>query len=265
MASAAVSEVDGDAGRRAGAAGGTAGRRLRRRTELSRADVLAAALALVDAHGVEALTMRRLGAALGRDPMRLYRYASSKEDLLDGIVEFALSGLPVPAVPEGGDWEEALRHAAHAFRALALAHPHLVPLMVTRALTTPLAMRPLGTLRPLEALLDLLVEAGFERRGALHAYRLYTGFLHGHVLHELQERVHDPDESDDLLRLGLHRLPVREFPRLRALAGELAAYDGERELDEGLDIILPGLRPRRTVSRANSSSSPTREERERRR
>jgi hypothetical protein len=64
-----------------------------------------------------------------------------------------------------------------------------------------------------------------------------------------------PRRSDDLLRLGLHRLPVREFPRLRALAGELAAYDGERELDEGLDVVLAGLRPRGTVSPENSSST----------
>jgi AcrR family transcriptional regulator len=246
MTSTEVGEVAGDADREPGPVGSAARRRVRRRTALSRADVLGAALALVDADGVEALSMRRLGAALDRDPMRLYRHASSKEDLLDGIVEFALSELPVPAVPEGGDWEETLRRNAHAFRALALAHPNLVPLMVTRPLSTPLAMRPLGTLRPLEALLDLFVEAGFDGCGALHAYRLYIGFLHGHVLNELQERVHDPDERDDLLRLGLHRLPAREFPRLRALAGELAAYDGERELDEGLDIILAGLRLRTT-------------------
>ena len=246
MTGTEVSEVDGGTDRGAGAAAATARRRVRRRTGLTRADVLGAALALVDADGVEALSMRRLGAALDRDPMRLYRHASSKEDLLDGIVEFALSELPVPAVPEGGDWEEALRRYAHAFRALALAHPNLVPLMVTRPLATPLAMRPLGTLRPLEDLLNLLIGVGFDGRGALHTYRLYIGFLYGHVLNELQERVHDPDETDDLLRLGLHRLPAREFPRLRALAGELAAYDGERELDEGLDIILAGLRPRTT-------------------
>jgi AcrR family transcriptional regulator len=239
--------VDGDAG-----PVGTAARRVRRRTGLSRADVLSAALALVDADGVEALSMRRLGNALGRDPMRLYRHASSKDDLLDGVVEFALSELPVPVLPEGGDWEEALRHAAHAYRALALAHPHVVPLMVTRPLATPLAMRPLGTLRPLEALLNLFIEAGFDGCGALHAYRLYTGFLHGHVLNELQEHVQDPEERDDLLRLGLHRLPVREFPRLRALAGELVAYDGERELDDGLDVILAGLRPRTTPRPADA-------------
>ena len=62
------------------------------------------------------------------------------------------------------------------------------------------------------------------------------------MLHELQERVDNPDETDDVLRLGLHRLPIIEFPRLRSLAGELAAYDGAAELDEGLTIVLAGLR-----------------------
>jgi AcrR family transcriptional regulator len=245
MTSTEVGGVDGDSG----LIGPDARRRVRRRSGLTRAEVLTAALALVDADGIEALTMRRLGKALGRDPMRLYRHAASKDALLDGVVESVLSELPLPAVPEGGDWEEALRRTAHAFRALALAHPHVVPLLVTRPLATPLAMRPLGTLRPLEALLDLLVGAGFDGRGALHAYRLYIGFLYGHVLNELQERMQDPEESDDLLRLGLHRLPLREFPRLRALAGELAGYDGERELNEGLDIILAGLRSQRTAAR----------------
>ena len=84
--------------------------------------------------------------------------------------------------------------------------------------------------------------AGFDRHGALHAARLFTGFLYGHILHELQERIDNPDETDDLLRLGLHRLPITQFPRLRSLAGELAAYDGAAELDEGLCIVLAGLR-----------------------
>jgi hypothetical protein len=53
--------------------------------------------------------------------------------------------------------------------------------------------------------------------------------------------VQNPDETDDLLRLGLYRLPAREFPRLRSLATALASYDGARELNEGLDIVLGGL------------------------
>ena len=115
---------------------------------------------------------------------------------------------------------------------------------MTRPLATPLAMRPLGTLRPLEDLLELLVRAGFDGRGALHAYRLYMGFLYGHVLNELQERVQDPEESDDLLRLGLYRLPARSSPGYARWPRELAGYDGEQELDEGLDVMLAGLRQR---------------------
>lgn len=213
-----------------------------RRRALTREDVLHTALRLIDADGVEALSMRRMGKALGRDPMRLYRFASSKDELLDGVVELVLAGLRVPAVA-GGDWEEVLRRTAHEFRGIALSHPHVVPLMVTRPLATPLALRPLGTLRPLEELLELFVgAAGFDERRALHAYRFYMGFLQGHVLNELQERVLDPDETDDLLRLGLYRLPALEFPRLRSLASELACYDGLQELEEGLDIVLAGLR-----------------------
>ncbi|HLU59847.1 MAG TPA: TetR/AcrR family transcriptional regulator C-terminal domain-containing protein [Pseudonocardia sp.] len=202
--------------------------------------MLETALALIDADGVDALSMRRMGKALDRDPMRLYRFASSKDELLDGVVELVLSELRIPHT-DGADWEEVLRRTARRFREIALAHPHVVPLMVTRPLGTPLALRPLGTLRPLEDLLELLIGAGFDPKGALHAYRLYMGFLQGHVLNELQERVTDPEETDDLLRLGLHRLPVREFPRIRSLAAELAAYDGARELEEGLDVVIAGL------------------------
>jgi AcrR family transcriptional regulator len=203
--------------------------------------VLAAALQLIDDEGVDALSMRRLGRTLGRDPMRLYRFAESKGELLDGIVELVLSELQVPSDVPAHTWPDVLRAVAHAYRGLALRHPHVVPLLVTRPLSTPLGLRPLGTLRPLEALLELLIRAGFDAHGALHAYRLYMGFLQGHVLNELQERVQNADETDALLRLGLYRLPAKEFPRLRALATALASYDGAAELDEGLDIVLGGL------------------------
>jgi hypothetical protein len=72
-------------------------------------------------------------------------------------------------------------------------------------------------------------------------YRALSGFLHGHVLDELQELTVSPDETDDLLRLGLHRLPISDFPLLRGLAPVLAGYDGAAELERGLDILLTGL------------------------
>lgn len=210
-----------------------------RKAPLSRQVVLAQALALVDAEGVEALTMRRLGQELGRDPMSLYRYAENRAALLDGVAELVLDELSLES--DDPDWKGQLRRLAHDLRLLALQHPHVVPLLVTRPLSTPLGLRPLGTLRPLEQILSLLISAGFRPSDALHVYRAYYGFLYGHILNELQEFIVDPDESEALLRLGLHRLPVREFPRLRALAPELADYDGSAELDQGLDILLSGL------------------------
>jgi hypothetical protein len=67
------------------------------------------------------------------------------------------------------------------------------------------------------------------------------GYLHGHILTELQEVVERPEETDDVLRLGLHRLPITEFPRVRALASALASYDGAVELDRAVDLLLIGL------------------------
>ena len=139
------------------------------------------------------------------------------------------------------DWAGQLRTVARDFRQLALAHPNVVPLLVTRPLATPLGQRPPGMLRPLEDVLALLTSAGFDGDAALHIYRMLFGFLYGHVLHELQEVIERPEEAEDVLRLGLHRLASTEFPLLRALAPALASYDGAAELDRFLDLLLPGL------------------------
>ena len=206
---------------------------------ITRQRILTAALEIIDRDGIDALSMRRLGKALDRDPMTLYRHAPNKAALLDAVAENVLEQLEVDT--DDGDWVTQLREVARGFRRLALDHPHVVPLLVTRPLATPLGLRPLGTLRPLEDILTLLTRAGFTATDALHVYRALFGFLHGHVLSELQELVVRPDEHDDLLRLGLHRLPIGDFPLLRGLAPVLASYDGAAELERGLDILFTGL------------------------
>ncbi|WP_460726703.1 TetR/AcrR family transcriptional regulator [Nocardia heshunensis] len=201
--------------------------------------MLTAALEIIDRDSVDQLSMRRLGQALGRDPMALYRHAVNKAALLDGVAELVLAQLTVDA--DDVDWRRQLRSIARDYRKLAVAHPHTVPLLVTLPLATPLALRPLGTLRPLERILELLTRAEFSGPDALHIYRSLFGFLHGHILTELQELIEHPEETDDVLRLGLHRLPIGEFPLLRGLAPNLAHYDGAFELERGLDTLLSGL------------------------
>ncbi|MEV6554413.1 TetR/AcrR family transcriptional regulator C-terminal domain-containing protein [Nocardia sp. NPDC051756] len=206
---------------------------------VTRAAVLDAALEIIDGDGVDGLSMRRLADAVGRDPMVIYRHVPNKAAVLDGVAEIVFAQLSVDATDS--DWQHQLRVVARDFRGLALTHPKVVPLLVTRPLATPLGMRPTSVVRPLEDMLALLTRAGFAGADALHIYRALFGFLYGHVLNELQEIVERPDETDEVLRLGLHRLPIAEFPLLRELAPVLAAYDGAAELERGLDILLSGL------------------------
>jgi AcrR family transcriptional regulator len=219
---------------------------------ITRTAVLTSALEIIDRDGVDALSMRRLGEAVGRDPMVLYRHVSNKAAVLDGVVEmiFEQLSLETPAT----DWAAALRQLGHDFRDLARAHPNVVPLLVTRPLSTPLGMRPPGILRHLEEVLTLLTTAGFSGDDALHMYRTLFGFLYGHVLTELQEIVERPEETDHVLRLGLYRLPIDQFPHLRDLAPTWARYDGRAELDRGLDILLSGLGARFGVPRPVAES-----------
>lgn len=169
--------------------------------------------------------------------MTLYRHAPNKAALLDGVAELVLAPLTVDA--NDRDWAAQLRTVARDYRRLALAHPRVVPLLVTRPMATPMALRPKATLRPLEDILRLLTRAGFSGPEALHIYRALFGFLHGHLLNELQELVENPDETDDLLRLGLYRLPIGEFPLLRSLAPVLVSYDGAVELNAASTSFSP--------------------------
>ena len=207
--------------------------------QVSRSVILQSALRIVDRDGVDGLSLRRLSDEVGRDPTVIYRHVPNKAALLDGVAEIVLGQLRVDIADP--DWARQLRAVAHDFRRLALAHPNVVPLLVTRPLATPLGQRPIGMLRPLEDVLTLLTSAGFSGADALHIYRVLFGYLHGHILTEIQEVIERPDETDDVLRLGLHRLSVSEFPHVRALASDLANYDGAAELDRGLDILLFGL------------------------
>ncbi|MFF2044372.1 TetR/AcrR family transcriptional regulator [Kitasatospora sp. NPDC058170] len=222
-----------------------------RRRRLSRPLVLATAVALVDREGLAALTMRRLAADLGVESMAIYRYTPGKEALVDGLVEafFAevndrlrtsadhdrAEGAAGPAVPA---WRAELRRIARAFAAVAHAHPEILPLVATRPLSVPVARRPAPALQLTEHILAVLGRAGFDDTTALTVYRAFVAWNLGCLLVDKRQVVDNPDEPDPLLRLGLHRLPAADYPRLRALVPRLADYDDERELLAGLDSLL---------------------------
>ncbi|MFK4100571.1 TetR/AcrR family transcriptional regulator [Streptomyces sp. NPDC019531] len=211
---------------------------------LSRERVLTSALELVDREGLSALSMRRLGAELGVEAMALYRYAEGKDGLLDGLVEALYLELEARLTAESvdgaeeSDWRGGLHRIARATYDVCLTHPQAVPLLTTRMLAVPLAQRPLAVLKDHERVLVLLYEAGLDEARASAVFRAYTAWLLGYVSAELRLMVDNPQESDPAFRLGLHRMPPQELPRLRQTAPALAGQGGPEGLASGLDALL---------------------------
>ncbi|MFE7601767.1 TetR/AcrR family transcriptional regulator [Streptomyces sp. NPDC057494] len=229
-----------------------------RRGRLTRERVLRAALTVADAEGLAALSMRRVAVELGVETMALYRYTASKDDLLDGLVETLfleveeqLSDVPRPTdaeTPSGGPFgvpelREALHAVAREMYRVAAVHPNIISLCASRPLMVPLARRPQAVLRFHERLLTLLRAAGLEDGAALRVYRVYMSWVLGYIVIDLRAVVDDPDEPDPAFRLGLHRLPARDFPMLRAYGPALAERGGEEQLAAGLDALLASLGP----------------------
>ncbi|MER6505487.1 TetR/AcrR family transcriptional regulator C-terminal domain-containing protein [Nonomuraea sp. NPDC001636] len=141
---------------------------------LTRQAILRAALALADREGLKALSMRRIGQELGVEAMSLYQHVDSKDALLDGLVEQVVTQA-APLLAEAASWQEALREYAHALLRALLAHPNVVPLVVSRPAITP------GNLRLMEEGLRVLRAAGLPPERALDMLYAVTGFVVGHV------------------------------------------------------------------------------------
>ncbi len=199
------------------------------RQPLSRRRVLEEAVRFVDREGLEALTMRKLGAELGVEAMSLYNHVPNKSALLDGMVEVLLGELEVP--PETYGWEERIREGYGAFRRLAHEHPNVFPLLVNRPPET------MDGVWLVEEFLRTLEEAGFGKETGLHAFRSLSSYTFGYAMAEIRGFALEPDGS----RLGAQRLSPQDFPRISELRPQLEKVDHDAEFEFGLDLILSGL------------------------
>src|SRR5919205_2921553 len=102
-----------------------------RRVPLNRERVLGAAMQLADEGGIESLSRRKLGRALGVEAMSLYNHVANKDDLLDGMVDFVFGEIGPP--PGGVDWKTAMRQRAIAARAVLSRHPWSIGLLESRS------------------------------------------------------------------------------------------------------------------------------------
>jgi AcrR family transcriptional regulator len=206
------------------------------RTPLSRERVLDAAVALADESGIESLTMRKLGEAVGVEAMSLYNHVANKDDILDGIVDLVFREIDLPTGQTG--WKPAMRQRAISARQALRRHPWATSLMESRRTPGP------ANIGHHDAVLGILRNAGFTIELAAHAYSLLDSYIYGFALQEASLPFHTPEETAEVAQEIMAAFPADAYPHLAEIATEHVlqpGYDYGDEFLYGLDLILDGL------------------------
>ncbi|MGH7787250.1 MAG: TetR/AcrR family transcriptional regulator [Candidatus Binatia bacterium] len=203
--------------------------------KLSRDRLQAAALALVDAHGLAGLSMRALAAELGTGAMTIYNHVASRADLDVLVVEAVVARADWPQA-RGVDWREDVQVIATAMWRAVRAHPHAIPLILTRRSRSPAA------LAVAEALLEALARSGRSRQRLLVAFRAVSAFVMGFAQAELAGPLAvETGEAPEAVIRRIRAMPRTQYRHLIEIAAAAARSDAEREFRAALDLLLDGL------------------------
>ncbi|MFK4730514.1 TetR/AcrR family transcriptional regulator [Agromyces mediolanus] len=193
------------------------------RPALSRRELAAAGIALIERDGLDALTMRRLAAELGFAPMSLYTHVRSRDDLIDAIVEQLIERLDLsggkPSAP-AADWRELVRRTLGSYRDLAVALPRSFELLAL----APYDAAPVAP--HLQATIERLEAAGLGAEAARQILGIIDGYASGFLV--VWARSGRPGG-------GAHGEAVGESPTGVAALRDLDMYD------RGIDAIIAGL------------------------
>jgi AcrR family transcriptional regulator len=198
---------------------------------LSADAIIAAALEIADADGLEAVTMRAVGARLGAAAMSLYRHVPNKDALLELMADRVLAELPYP--DRAGDWRTEIHGFFLTFHDLLLEHPAVAHVMIEMALAGPeLSKRG-------EQLLAGLLDAGFDEATSAQMISAFTWHTVGGSLYAIARR--NPAHEDRDVRLG--SLPAEQFPSVHRVAPYLANDASREGFADALWHLVRGYEP----------------------
>jgi AcrR family transcriptional regulator len=226
----------------------------RTKQPLSRDAIVDAAIKVLDAEGVDALTVRRLAQELGTGPATLYWHIKGKDELGELVYDRIMGDLSLPE-PDPSRWQEQLKDLAHQAYRILRSHNDVARLSLGRIPVGP------NMLAVMDWSMGLLMAAGIEKPIAA-----YIGDLVGRYLDAsaLDVSVAD-DEQFAMMQSYFAGLPAERFPNLAVLTGEMFEMDDEERFKLGLDILLRGVetyakakRPRSTTRRASGPASSRR-------
>lgn len=225
------------------------------RAPLTRERIVEAAVRLMDEEGLAAVTMRRVGRAVGVEAMSLYHHVRDKDDLLDGVVDHVMRGFPFPAEPGPSSEDLAAygRAVAHAWRRTLRAHPAVVELLARRGRSG----RSAALLRPVEVALWTLRRMGLSPPDAARAFHVIGSYVMGSVVLETG-RISAAEGGGGATG---HDLPPDAFPQVLEALSYLDADDPDERFDFGLDLMIEAIRtlagrsrePERDVGTSNAT------------
>lgn len=211
------------------------------RPPLTRGRIVRAALAIVDESGLDALTMRRLGAALGVEAMSLYKHVPNKEAILDGIRELLLEefAATLPPGPAAG-WRDDLARFAHAYRTVGRAHPEAFSLLASAPGRAYVAGSDIA-----EQALARLVAEGLGRDDAIRAQRTVTRFVLGtSLLERAAADAPSPVADPELAVLSGDRPLLGDLMRALGSSTDDALFEfGLEALLGGIGLLIAGATP----------------------
>lgn len=204
------------------------------RPQLDRDRIVAAALQIVDAEGIGALSLRRLAESLGVTPMSLYWHVADKAELLELVGHAVMAEIEIPE--QAGGWKEQLRDIHRAMFGTFLRHRNTTEILIGRARFGA------GGLAAFERILAILLDAGFTAEAAFDAYQSLYLFTLGFMATSNRS-----PEFVDVQRQGavyMQSLPAEQFASIRAVVPVIGRRSLEEQLEIGLDVVIEGVAAR---------------------
>jgi AcrR family transcriptional regulator len=190
---------------------------------------------LADEHGIETVTMRELGRKLGVEAASLYNHVSGKGDVLNGMVELAISEIDVPG--QGVQWKDAMRRRAVSAREVFERHRWAAGLIDSRERTGP------SSLSYVDRILGVLINAGFSPALAANAFLVVDSYIYGFQRQRSTLGAQEDPDAIAAAREVLAAIPEGAYPNAVQVAMQYAEtpFDQDAAFEFGLDLILDGL------------------------
>jgi AcrR family transcriptional regulator len=203
---------------------------------LSEEAIVDAALAILKAEGLEAVSMRRVAAALDTGPGSLYVYVEGRDGLLEAIFDRIIAEVKLET-PDPSRWRAQLHSLLERLRAELVAHPGMAAATMVDPPRTDVSMRLL------ENLLGILLAGGLDAQDAAWAADILAAQV-TYAAIEAGLRRTDPSALAGDITASFARLPACDFPLITAHAAQLVAGDVDERLRFAVDVVIDGVQHR---------------------